>query len=111
LLALEALGQHRTRLAFNAVGGDSALRIMKLLAPSGTHITYGAMAKKPLTVPNGPLIFNDIRLRGLWVTQWIRETDPKTLSETYNLLAELVISGKLTQSIDNTLDLSDYTQA
>jgi NADPH:quinone reductase-like Zn-dependent oxidoreductase len=69
------------------------------------------MAKKPLTVPNGPLIFNDIRLRGLWVTQWIRETDPKTLSETYNLLAELVISGKLTQSIDNTLDLSDYTQA
>lgn len=109
--ALEALGQNCAKLAFNAVGGDSALRIMKLLAPSGTHITYGAMAKKPLTIPNGPLIFNDIRFRGLWVTQWIHETDPKTLNETYNLLAELVISGKLTQSIDNTLDLSDYTQA
>jgi mitochondrial enoyl-[acyl-carrier protein] reductase / trans-2-enoyl-CoA reductase len=109
--ALEALGQHRPKLAFNAVGGDSALRIMKLLAPGGTHITYGAMAKKPLTVPNGPLIFNDIRLRGLWVTQWIREANPKTLNETYATLAELVISGKLTQSIDNTFDLSDYTQA
>jgi len=111
LQALEALGQNRPKLAFNAVGGDSALRIMKLLAPGGTHITYGAMAKKPLTVPNGPLIFNDIRLRGLWVTQWIREEDPKTLNETYATLAELVISGKLTQSIDNTFDLSDYTQA
>jgi NADPH:quinone reductase-like Zn-dependent oxidoreductase len=110
-LALEILGQSRAKLAFNAVGGDSALRIMKLLAPSGTHITYGAMAKKPLTVPNGPLIFNDIRLRGLWVTQWIRASDPQTIQEAYSKLADLVISHKLIQNVDSTFDLSDFPQA
>lgn len=109
--ALETLGKNRAKLAFNAVGGDSALRIMKLLGPSGTHITYGAMAKKPLTVPNGPLIFNDIRLRGLWVTQWISNSDPTTLYQTYAKLADLVRSEKLIQTVDNTFDLADFSPA
>lgn len=109
--AQTALGQDRAKLAFNAVGGDSALRLMKLLANSGTHITYGAMARKPLTVPNGPLIFNDIRLRGLWVTQWIRESSREMIEQTYGHLAQLVISGKLRQTIDRTFDLSDFSDA
>jgi len=33
------LGKDRARLAFNAVGGDSALRLMKLLSDGGTHVT------------------------------------------------------------------------
>ncbi len=109
--AVAAIGQENAKLAFNAVGGESALRMMKLLGPSGTLITYGAMAKKPLTVPNGPLIFNDIRLRGLWVTQWIRESDPLTLNQTYAELAELVRSGKLTQTVDSAFELSDFSSA
>lgn len=109
--ALESLGHERAKLAFNAVGGESALRIMKLLAPSGTHITYGAMAKKPLTVPNGPLIFNDLRLRGLWVSKWIRDAEPENLQKTYAKLAELVISEKLIQTVDTTFDLADYSAA
>lgn len=31
-------------------------------------VTYGAMSQQPLTVPPGLLIFNDIRLRGFWLT-------------------------------------------
>jgi NADPH:quinone reductase-like Zn-dependent oxidoreductase len=109
--ALDALGNARAKLAFNAVGGDSALRIMKLLALGGTHITYGAMAKKPLTVPNGPLIFNDIRLRGLWLTHWIRHSSPDTVNQVYANLADLVCSGKLFQNIDSTYDLADFSTA
>lgn len=109
--ALETLGNARAKLAFNAVGGDSALRIMKLLAQSGTHITYGAMAKKPLTVPNGPLIFQDIRIRGLWVTQWLRNADLPSVQKVYSELAELVLAGKLTQKVDSTHDLADFSEA
>jgi trans-2-enoyl-CoA reductase len=109
--AQAALGQDQAKLAFNAVGGDSALRLMKLLANSGTHITYGAMARKPLTVPNGSLIFNDIRLRGLWVTQWIRESNREILEQTYGHLAQLVIAGKLSQSVDRTFDLAEFSEA
>src|SRR5207248_7921124 len=40
------------RLGLNAVGGESALRLMNCLAPSGTLVTYGAMSLQPLKVPN-----------------------------------------------------------
>ncbi|MEY3395470.1 MAG: hypothetical protein RL346_1706 [Verrucomicrobiota bacterium] len=109
--ATDFLGKERPGLAFNAVGGDSALRLMKLLATSGTLITYGAMARKPLTVPNRPLIFNDIRLRGLWVTQWIRQASHEAIQETYSGLADLVVAGKLHQAIDTTFDLAEFSQA
>lgn len=33
-------------------------------------MTYGAMARQPLTVPAGLFIFNDIHLHGFWVSVW-----------------------------------------
>ena len=43
--AREAFGDQAPRLALNAVGGDSALRLMDLLADQGHHVTYGAMSR------------------------------------------------------------------
>ena len=77
--AKEVLGGANAALAFNAVGGDSALRLMKLLRESGSHITYGAMGRKPVTIPNGLLIFRDIQVRGLWVSRWIENAPREEL--------------------------------
>ena len=93
--AKSALGGANAALAFNAVGGDSALRLMKLLRESGTHITYGAMGRKPLTLPNGLLIFRDIRVRGLWVTRWVENAPADEVRAVYQNLAARVASGKL----------------
>jgi trans-2-enoyl-CoA reductase len=109
--AREILGKDRAKLAFNAVGGESALRIMKLLGAGGTHVTYGAMGRKPLTVPNGPLIFNDLRVRGLWVTKWIENCERSELEKAYTELAGLITEGSLAQVVDTTFDLTDFSQA
>lgn len=109
--ANQELGNEKAKLAFNAVGGDSALRLMKLLAESGTHVTYGAMGRKPLTVPNGPLIFNDIRVRGLWVTKWIEGASTKELETTYLPLADRVLDGSMQQKVDSTFVLADFQKA
>ncbi|MEO0452993.1 MAG: zinc-dependent alcohol dehydrogenase family protein [Verrucomicrobiota bacterium] len=58
------------RLGFNAVGGDSAVRVAQALAPGGTHVTFGAMGLKPVTASNGQLIFKDLRFQGFWLTRW-----------------------------------------
>ena len=45
------------RLAINAVGGESALRIMSLLSEGGTHITYGAtVSYTHLTLPTKRIV-------------------------------------------------------
>ena len=106
-----ALGGACAALAFNAVGGDSALRLMNLLRDGGTHITFGAMAKRPLTVPNGLLIFRDLQLRGLWVTRWIEHAPDAEVRGVYADLAARVAAGTLVQPVDSVHALNAFPAA
>ena len=109
--AVEVLGGANAVLAFNAVGGDSALRLMKLLRDSGSLVTYGAMGRKPVTVPNSLLIFRDIRVCGLWITRWIENAPPEEVTAVYQNLASRVAAGNLVQLVDSTFPLEAFHQA
>lgn len=98
-------------LAFNSVGGESALRVANLLARGGTHITFGAMAKRPLSIPNGLLIFKDISFRGLWVTKWIESAPRSELDTAYGQLAGWALEGKLLQPVESVHPLAGYSAA
>jgi NADPH:quinone reductase-like Zn-dependent oxidoreductase len=109
--ARSALGGANAALAFNAVGGDSALRVMKLLREGGSHITYGAMGRKPVTMPNGLLIFRDIRVRGLWVTRWVENAPHAEVQAVYHDLAARVAAGRLIQPVDLAFSLDAFKEA
>lgn len=109
--AKEVMSGANAVLAFNAVGGDSALRLMKLLREEGCHITYGAMGRKPVIVPNGLLIFRGIEIRGLWVTRWIDKAPLEEVLSVYENLAARVAAGKLVQSVDSTFSLENFQDA
>jgi NADPH:quinone reductase-like Zn-dependent oxidoreductase len=109
--ARKVLDGANAALAFNAVGGESALRLLKLLRTGASHVTYGAMARKPLTVPNGLLIFRDLKIRGLWVTRWIESADREDVLKTYDELAGYVASGRLIQLVDRVFPLADWKEA
>lgn len=107
----ELMGDTPAKLALNAVGGDSALREMDMLAPEGLHVTYGAMSRRSLKVPNSFLLFKQIQLRGFWVTKWLREQPADVVEEAYARLAEWMIQGKLSQPIDSSFPLQEVEQA
>ena len=98
-------------LALNAVGGDSALRLMNCLAAGGTHVTYGAMARRPLKVPNGLLIFKDLRITGFWLTRWLDAAPRDEVEEVYVGLAEAAKSGALRIPVDSSFALEDFRDA
>ena len=104
-------GDSPPALALNAVGGDSALRLMDAIATKGIHVTYGAMGRRSLKVPNKFLIFKRIQLHGFWVTEWIKEADAQLVGDTYQQLAQWISEGKLTQPIDSTYPLAEITTA
>lgn len=108
---LEATGGVKPRLASNCVGGDSALRLMDMLAPRGKMVTFGAMSKQSLKVPNGFLIFKRIELLGLWVTEWLKEATRDEVVAAYARLADWMAEGKLTQAIDAEYSLDQITEA
>src|SRR6195256_1527490 len=99
------------RLALNAVGGENGLRVAKCLASDGTMVTYGAMSLQPLCIPNGMLIFKNLRFTGFWVNKWYDAATPEQRAETFAPLFEMAKSGLLRSRVEKTYPLSDARAA
>ncbi len=107
----EATAHAPIRLAFNAVGGESALRLAKIVAPEATIVTFGAMSLKPLTMPNGLLIFKNLRFTGFWVNKWYEQATGAERDETFQRLFDLARRGLLRTKIERTYSLGDFATA
>ena len=99
------------RIAANAVGGDSAIRLMDLLSPEGTLVTYGAMSRQSLKVPNKFLIFKNLQLRGLWITKWVEQAGSADLNEALHPLAEMMKDGELAIAVDEIVPMKEFARA
>jgi len=99
------------RLALNAVGGESALRMASALATSGTVVTYGAMGRKPLRIPNGLLIFKDIRWRGFWISKWYGEASRGEIGEMLAEVFRLSLSGVIAVPVERVYGLAEVKLA
>ena len=99
------------RLALNAVGGENALRVAKTLASDGTMVTYGAMSLQPLSVPNGMLIFKNLRFTGFWVNKWYDAATPQQRAETFWPLFDMAKRGLLQTKVEKSYPLSEAKAA
>ncbi|RWA06699.1 hypothetical protein EKO27_g8407 [Xylaria grammica] len=81
------------RLGLNCVGGKSAQTIAKSLGSGGTMVTYGGMARQPVALPTGLLIFKDIRFVGFWLSRWA-DGDKVAKARTVNEILDFVRQGK-----------------
>jgi trans-2-enoyl-CoA reductase len=107
----ESTGGAPIRLGLNAVGGDSALRLMNCLAPGGTLVTYGAMSLQPLKVPNGLLIFKDLRFRGIWINKWYDNASRAERLEAFNRIFDMAKHGLLHTNVEKSYSLSQIREA
>lgn len=62
----QRLAGYTIRLGLDGVAGRSAGRLVQLLSPGATLVTYGAASREPMAVPSGDLIFRKIAVRGFW---------------------------------------------
>lgn len=107
----DAIGGPPIRLGLNAVGGESALRLANCLAPGSTLVTYGAMSLQPLKIPNGLLIFKDLRFRGIWINKWYDNATPAQRMEAFQHLFEMAKRGLLQTKVEKIYPLSEAKTA
>ncbi|PYL64796.1 MAG: alcohol dehydrogenase [Verrucomicrobia bacterium] len=103
----DAIAGPPIRLGLNAVGGESALRLANCLAPGSTLVTYGAMSLQPLKIPNGLLIFKDLRFRGIWINKWYDNATPAQRMEAFQHLFEMAKRGLLQTKVEKAYPLSE----
>jgi mitochondrial enoyl-[acyl-carrier protein] reductase / trans-2-enoyl-CoA reductase len=99
------------RLGLNAVGGESALRLANCLAPGSTLVTFGAMSLQPLKIPNGLLIFKDLRFRGIWINKWYDNATKQERMEAFQALFEIAKRGLLKTKVEKAYPLSEVRAA
>lgn len=99
------------KLGFNCVGGKSATNVMRHLAKQGILVTYGAMSREPLIIPNSALIFNDISFRGFWMSQWSKNHSVEERTNMYTELFKLMGSGQFQPPPHRLVSLGEYKQA
>jgi trans-2-enoyl-CoA reductase len=107
----DATAGQAIRLALNAVGGESALRLANCLAPEATMVTYGAMSLQPLRLPNGLLIFKNLHFTGFWVNKWYDQATPEARRETFESLFDLARRGRLRTKVERAYSLGEFGAA
>jgi trans-2-enoyl-CoA reductase len=106
-----AAGGAQLRLGLNAVGGESALRLANTLAPESTLVTYGAMSLQPLRIPNGLLIFKDLRFRGIWINKWYDNATQQERMDAFQPLFEMAKRGLLKTAVEKSYPLTEAKAA
>jgi trans-2-enoyl-CoA reductase len=106
-----ATGGAPVRLALNSVGGDSAVRLAGALAFGGTIVTFGAMARQPLKVPNGLLIFQDTAWRGFWITRWYERVGEVATAALLGELSALTARGVIAMPVEAIYPLEQIADA
>src|SRR5438477_3464826 len=107
----DAIGAPPVRLGLNAVGGESALRLANCLAPGSTLVTYGAMSLQLLKIPNGLLIFKDLRFRGIWINKWYDNATHAERMAAFGPIFEMAKRGRLKTKREKTYPLSELKAA
>jgi trans-2-enoyl-CoA reductase len=109
--AAEGTGRAAIRLAINQVGGESALRLAKIVAPEAVIVTIGAMSLQPLRLPNGLLIFKNLHFTGFWVNKWYEKASPAERAETFAPIFDLARRHLLETKIERAYSLGEFPAA
>jgi len=99
------------RLAFNSVGGPSAIALMRTLADSGTLVTFGGASVQPVRFPTRALIFNDIRCVGFWWDRYRRCLSVEAKEALYQELCDLIVHQQLKLAIEKSYPLQQAIDA
>jgi trans-2-enoyl-CoA reductase len=101
----------RVSLAIDAVGGETFSRLARSLGTGGTLVSYGVLSGKPATFNPAMAIFNDIRIRGFWLSKWFEVAGIAEKQAAFGQIIPLIASGQLKANIDSRFSVSEIKQA
>ncbi|KIK60332.1 hypothetical protein GYMLUDRAFT_43632 [Collybiopsis luxurians FD-317 M1] len=91
----EWTGGKDIRLALNCVGGEPTTSMAKFLGQDAHLVSYGAMSKKPLSLPTSLHIFKNLTSHGFWQTNWTKTHSREEKEQLITTLAEMMQEGKI----------------
>jgi NADPH:quinone reductase-like Zn-dependent oxidoreductase len=99
------------RLAADAVAGGATNRLASCLAANATLVVYGAMSGEANLVNPGLMVFQDIVLRGFWLTRYLASAPRPDILRLNTDLEGLVECDQLAGAVDSVFAAEDVKAA
>ena len=106
-----AAGGANIALAVDAVGDDTFSALLESLTSGGTLVTYGALSRTPSQIFPPALIFNEVTIRGFWLSKWFETATDETKQAAFGAVIPLIATGKIKAKIDSRFSLDDIAGA
>jgi NADPH:quinone reductase-like Zn-dependent oxidoreductase len=107
----QATSNAKIMLAFDMVGGEATLNLLKSLAFDGTVVLYSAQSRKPFIGSSPQMIFNQQTIRGFWLVNWFKAAAPEAIIAGYAQLASLIGSETISAPIAGTYTFDKFPEA
>ncbi len=95
----------------DSVCDRTSIPLMRLLGKGGEYVIFGALAAEAPRLDPGLFIFNELVLRGFWMTAWMARADDAARTSALRRVFELASSGGLPLPIADVYSLDDYPTA
>lgn len=106
-----AVGCSPITLAVDAVSGPGTSQLAECLIDNGTIVTYGMLSGEPCVLTPEQVIFNNISLRGFWLSKVLNRLNLEARTNIYDALSQAIGSGHLKLAIDSCYPIEEITQA
>lgn len=98
-------------LAIDCVGGETFSRLVETLSYGGTIIAYGSLSMQPPALNSVAIIFNDVRVRGFWLSKWFETASAEEKQAAFGQVIQLIASGAIKAKVDSRFALEDIAEA
>ena len=99
------------RLAIDCVGGDTLTALVESMFFGATVVAYGALSGKPAAFNSPLMIFNDLRMRGFWLSKWYEAASQDDMQAALGQVIPMVVSGTIKAKVDSTFSLEQIKEA
>jgi NADPH:quinone reductase-like Zn-dependent oxidoreductase len=106
-----ATGNAPVSLGIDAVGGETFTRLAQSLENGGTMVSYGVLSGKAVTFSPVITIFNDVRIRGFWLSAWFKTASMEQKQAAFGQVIPLIASGALKANVDSRFSVAEIKQA
>ncbi|MEZ4900409.1 MAG: zinc-dependent alcohol dehydrogenase family protein [Spirosomataceae bacterium] len=99
------------KAVLECVGGKTASEAVKCLGRGGIMLIYGLLGLQNPTIDVGLMIFRELTLKGFWLTDWMKRTDPSIRQRVADEVITLLTSGQVQMPVEASYSLEEIEKA
>ncbi len=107
----DRLGDVDVKLAIDAIGGKSTMRVASCLSTGGTVVNYGYLGGEPCMITPEQAIIKQIKLVGFWARYGVFDQPHEFLQRMFDDISKLFLNGTLVSNVEKVYRLEDFKQA